>query len=190
MSGGRPPATEAAFFDLSAEHFPIQIWALDAETYELRWHVCIPGPGAVFVPSKHEVNEGRLLEVVVRGATGVMSINGAIVNTQHTHKFQGQTLRHSHPDGDQPHEYFGHPEDVECACYDPLVFGHQSKWCPGSMMFGLDDEDTYLRAERDEMDRTRWYAEAYDEMAAAERRRTPLLRRVMFWLLGVRRKAL
>jgi hypothetical protein len=29
----------------------------------------------------------------------------------HEHRYSGQVLRHSHPDGDKPHAYFGHPED-------------------------------------------------------------------------------
>lgn len=29
----------------------------------------------------------------------------------HRHSFQGQTLMHEHADGDQPHGYYGHPED-------------------------------------------------------------------------------
>jgi hypothetical protein len=31
--------------------------------------------------------------------------------SRHTHTYQGQTLRHDHPGGDQPHGYYGHPED-------------------------------------------------------------------------------
>jgi hypothetical protein len=30
----------------------------------------------------------------------------------HTHKYQGQTLTHDHPGGEQPHEYYQHTEDV------------------------------------------------------------------------------
>jgi hypothetical protein len=29
----------------------------------------------------------------------------------HEHNYDGQTLRHSHPGGREPHGYFGHPED-------------------------------------------------------------------------------
>jgi len=29
----------------------------------------------------------------------------------HRHTYSGQTLRHDHEGGDQPHGYFGHPED-------------------------------------------------------------------------------
>lgn len=29
----------------------------------------------------------------------------------HEHKHEGQTLRHDHPGGEQPHGYFEHPED-------------------------------------------------------------------------------
>ena len=29
----------------------------------------------------------------------------------HTHTYSGQTLKHDHPGGDQPHGYYGHPED-------------------------------------------------------------------------------
>lgn len=38
----------------------------------------------------------------------------------HEHVFQGQKLRHAHPDGDQPHGYYEHPEDP-----DP------DRWCQG-----------------------------------------------------------
>jgi hypothetical protein len=31
---------------------------------------------------------------------------------KHEHRYQGQTLRHSHSDGSLPHHYFGHSEDV------------------------------------------------------------------------------
>jgi hypothetical protein len=31
---------------------------------------------------------------------------------EHTHSHQGQSLRHSHPGGDEPHGYYGHPEDI------------------------------------------------------------------------------
>jgi hypothetical protein len=30
----------------------------------------------------------------------------------HTHKYQGQTLRHDHPGSELPHGYFEHAEDV------------------------------------------------------------------------------
>ncbi len=31
--------------------------------------------------------------------------------TEHEHRYSGQTLRHSHDGGDQPHGYFQHAED-------------------------------------------------------------------------------
>lgn len=31
---------------------------------------------------------------------------------KHEHRYQGQTLRHAHKGGSNPHGYFGHPEDV------------------------------------------------------------------------------
>lgn len=34
-----------------------------------------------------------------------------VTGTLHEHVHQGQTLRHYHPHGEQPHGYFDHPED-------------------------------------------------------------------------------
>ena len=37
----------------------------------------------------------------------------------HEHRCQGQTLRHSHPDGTTPHGYFGHAEDPQPETIQP-----------------------------------------------------------------------
>lgn len=83
-------------------------------------------------------------------------------------------------------------QHIECACYDPVVFGHQSKWCRKSLRFGLDDLDTYVRACRDDEQRNEWHDQAHDEMIEAEKRVNPdpFLWRVLCRLLRVRRKAL
>jgi hypothetical protein len=70
MADTRNSRGNAEFFDLPIEAFPIQLWALDAQTSELRWHAEITGPGHLKVPSRHEINEGRLVSVVARTADG------------------------------------------------------------------------------------------------------------------------
>jgi len=52
---------------------------------------------------------------------------------------------------------------MSCNCYDPVIFGHQSRRCPKSMTFALDDLDCYLRAERDGEQRNQWYIEQRNE---------------------------
>lgn len=37
---------------------------------------------------------------------------------KHRHKFQGQSLVHSHRGGGVRHGYFGHPEDIKCEGFD------------------------------------------------------------------------
>lgn len=48
--------------------------------------------------------------------------------TAHLHRAGGQTLRHSHADGDKPHGYYGHPED---AARPDLVRIARDRDCPG-----------------------------------------------------------
>ena len=51
---------------------------------------------------------GRWLDEVTGGA---WFVNTPLHPTLHTHRYQGQSLQHDHPQGDQPHGYFGHRED-------------------------------------------------------------------------------
>lgn len=52
---------DTVFRDFPRSKFPFTMELLDAETREVRWSVTIEGPGAVQVPSKDEINGGRLL---------------------------------------------------------------------------------------------------------------------------------
>lgn len=63
-----------AYYDFRPSQLPVQIWVLDAGTYELRWHACIFGAGVLEIPGKHEINQGWPVAVVVRDAAGGMSI--------------------------------------------------------------------------------------------------------------------
>ena len=42
---------------------------------------------------------------------GSWHVNTPLRPTLHTHRYSGMVLEHDHPRGDQPHGYFGHPED-------------------------------------------------------------------------------
>jgi len=68
------PHPDIAFYDFRPEQYPIQIWLLDARTYELRWHVRIDGPGVTDLPGKAATNAGKPVTVVVRDATGYTSV--------------------------------------------------------------------------------------------------------------------
>lgn len=48
--------------------------------------------------------------------------------TAHLHRAGGQVLRHDHPDGHQPHGYYGHPED---RALPDLVRIALDRDCPG-----------------------------------------------------------
>lgn len=49
----------AAFRDLPVTSFPFTVQLLDAGTREVCWEQVIEGPGAVRIPSRDEVNDGR-----------------------------------------------------------------------------------------------------------------------------------
>lgn len=51
----------AAFHDLPASSFPFTAQLLDAATREVCWEQVIEGPGALRIPSRDEVNDGRPL---------------------------------------------------------------------------------------------------------------------------------
>ena len=50
----------------------------------------------------------------------------------HTHTYLGQTLRHDHPGGDQPHGYFGHEEDKGGPAYGAGTYERLGKATAGS----------------------------------------------------------
>jgi hypothetical protein len=65
-----------AFHDLPASSFPFTMELLDAETREVCWSATADGPGALRIPSKHEVNGGKLM------ACRVTSGNGEVVEME------------------------------------------------------------------------------------------------------------
>jgi hypothetical protein len=55
-----PPQTpNHAFHDLPATSFPFTVDMIDKATGDVVWSEVVTGPGALRVPSKHEVNGGR-----------------------------------------------------------------------------------------------------------------------------------
>lgn len=50
----------------------------------------------------------------------------------HTHTYLGQTLRHEHPGGDQPHGYYGHEEDKGGPAYGAGTYERLGKATAGS----------------------------------------------------------
>lgn len=49
------------FRDLPAARFPFTVRLLDAATRELRWETEVPGPGALHIPSRNDINGGQPL---------------------------------------------------------------------------------------------------------------------------------
>lgn len=61
---------DAAFHDLPARCFPFTIELRDHQTGTLRWSAEITGPGAIYIPSRDEINGGRLMSSRLRFADG------------------------------------------------------------------------------------------------------------------------
>ena len=59
-----------AFHDLPASAFPFTLQLIDAKTRRVRWRQKITGPAVIRVPSRHEVNDGKLLAARVVLADG------------------------------------------------------------------------------------------------------------------------
>jgi len=65
----------------------------------------------------------------------------------HEHNYQGQTLRHAHPGGREPHGYYGHPEDrvpdgaidhSGCLLATWSHRTHNHEGVPGAWLFGTE----------------------------------------------------
>jgi hypothetical protein len=50
-----------AFRDLPAAAFPFTVELLDAENRDVRWQARCDEPGALHIPSRDEINDGRRL---------------------------------------------------------------------------------------------------------------------------------
>lgn len=48
-----------AVYDLKRGDFPLTLEMLDAVNRDVVWKVTAPGPGAVWIPGRSEVNQGR-----------------------------------------------------------------------------------------------------------------------------------
>ena len=71
------PDLPVAFRDLPADLFPLTMQLLDAETREVRWEQVIRGPGPLRIPSRAEINSGRVLIARITFADGSREEAGA-----------------------------------------------------------------------------------------------------------------
>ena len=60
----------SAFHDLPAGSFPFTIIMVDRQTRRECWRAVVEGPGALHVPSRFDVNEGRRISVRILWADG------------------------------------------------------------------------------------------------------------------------
>jgi hypothetical protein len=65
-----------AFVDLPPDSFPLTIELLDAETRLVRWSARVTEPGVLNVPSRTEVNDGKLLAARVTWPDGTVQEAG------------------------------------------------------------------------------------------------------------------
>jgi hypothetical protein len=71
-----PDQVQVQYTTVPASAFPFTIELLDTATRQLRWKTTVTGPGALQVPSKHDINDGKPLTSRFTWADGTVTEEG------------------------------------------------------------------------------------------------------------------
>jgi len=67
---------EVRYVSPPAAVFPCTVELLDTATRKVRWTTAVTGPGALWVPSKYDINDGKALTSRLTWADGTVTEDG------------------------------------------------------------------------------------------------------------------
>jgi hypothetical protein len=67
---------KTTFRSLPAGRYPFTVRLFDAATRKLRWQAEVPGPGALRIPGRAEINDGRPLIAQITWPDGTATVAG------------------------------------------------------------------------------------------------------------------